>query len=229
MEEADGAERGLRWCARAGLAQGGRKGPEEDMKDSAGGTRPVVEVWPQTLGNGEHELAHREVGNDVVYQVGGRLRHALSPTRGTGASGPARERHQELIATTRAASPGEPVGQEAALQIAPELLFHVIRQAVTYWIGLVGQGEVGLQVLPDDAVERSSLGAAPAIGLCVEVGRWSGWVCGPPGVPVSRVGLNRHQQPPTSSGARRLVSTSRTADDWGGGMGRGVRALRLCS
>ena len=56
------------------------------MEDGAGGPGPVVEVWPQTLGNGEHELAHRYVGNDVVHQVGRRLGHALGPTRGTGAS-----------------------------------------------------------------------------------------------------------------------------------------------
>ena len=90
-------------------------------------------------------------------------------------------------------------------------------------VEFIGQGEVGLQVLPDDAVERRGLGTPPTIGLGVGADRWSGWLCGPPGLPASRVGLNRHQRPPASRGVELGVSTSRTADGWGGGMGEGAR------
>ncbi|MCJ7627523.1 MAG: hypothetical protein MUO50_03945 [Longimicrobiales bacterium] len=62
------------------------------------------------------------------------------------------------------------MGQDPAFQIAPELLFHVVRDAVAHGIGLIGQGEVGLQVLPDDAVQRGGLGAAAPVGL----GLWAG-------------------------------------------------------
>jgi hypothetical protein len=175
MEEADSPETGGGRCGGAGFSQGCPEGPEEDVKDGAGGPGPVVEVRPQTLGNGEDELAHGYVGDDVVHQVGRRLGHALRSARGTRASGLARESDQELKTTTRAPSPRESVGQDAALQIAPKLLFHVIRHTVAHGVGLVGQGEVGLQVFPDDAVQRGGLGAAPAIGLSMGAGRWPGW------------------------------------------------------
>jgi hypothetical protein len=221
MEEAGGPEGGGSRSRGTGLPEGGLEGPEQDVKDGAGGPGPVVEVGPQTLGNGEDELAHRHVGNDVVHQVSRRLGHALGPARRTGASGLARERHEELMATTRAPSPGEPMSQDAAPQIAPELLLHVIRHPVAHGVGLVGQGEVALEVLPDDAVQRGGLGAAPTIGLGAGVDRWSGSWCGPPGFPASRVGLNRHKRPPASREASRSVTTSRTAEGWGGRMGNG--------
>jgi len=122
------------------------------------------------------------------------------------------------------------VGQEPAFQITPELLFDVIGYGVAQraqGIGLVGQGEVGLQVLPDDAVQRGGLGAAPTIGLGMGAGRWPGWWCRPPGFPVSGAGLCGHWRPSASRKAGSLVSTSRTADGWGGRMGGGVgEALR---
>ena len=110
------------------------------------------------------------------------------------------------------------MGQDSALEVAPESLFNMIRYAVAHGVGLIGQGEVGLQVLPDDAVEGGGLGTAPTIGLGMGAGRWSGWLCGPPGLPASRVGLNRHQRPPGSRGVELGVPTSRTAEGWGGGM-----------
>ena len=131
--------------------------------------------------------------------------------------------HQEVVATGWASSPSEPVGQDPALQagtarsVVAELLFYVIRYAVAHRVGLIGQGEVGLQALPEDAVERCGLGAAPAIGLRMGAGRWPGWWCGPPDLPARRMGLNRHQRPPASRGTVGYVSTPKTADRWGGG------------
>jgi len=95
--------------------------------------------------------------------------------------------------------------------VGPELLFHVIRYAVARGVGLVGQGEVGLQVLPDDAVKRSSLGAPPPVGLGMGAGRWPGWWCRPTGFSVNSPGLCGHCRPPESRGESCSVSTSRTA------------------
>jgi len=66
-------------------------------------------------------------------------------------------------------------------------------------------------------------GVVPWIGLGMGGSQWPRWSCGPPGPTASRAGLNRHQRPPGSRGTRRRVSTSMTADDNGGGMGRGIR------
>ena len=96
----------------------------------------------------------------------------------------------------------------------------MVRHAIAHGIGLVGQ--VGLQVFPDDTVQRGGLGAAPAIGLGMGGGGWPGRWCGPPGLSVSGAGLGGHRQPLASRGARSRVSTSRTANGWGGGMEKGA-------
>jgi hypothetical protein len=55
------------------------------LEDGAGGPGPVVEEGPQSFGDGEDELAHRDVGEDVVHQVGRGVGHALGVARGAGA------------------------------------------------------------------------------------------------------------------------------------------------
>jgi hypothetical protein len=86
MQETDRAHIcGLR-SRGAGLPQGSPEGPEEDVKDGAGGPGSVMEEGPETFGHGEDELAHGHVGNNVVHQVGRRLGHTLGPARGTGPS-----------------------------------------------------------------------------------------------------------------------------------------------
>ena len=141
-----------------------------------------------------------------------RLRNALESKR---------KKHEKYL--NSGAVSGKSVGQDATGQIAPELFLHVIRHSVAHGIGLVGQGEVRLEVLPDDAVQRGGLGTAPTIGLGVGVSRWPGWWCGPPGFPAGRVGLNRHQRSPASREVELGVPTSRTAEGWGGRMGEGAR------
>jgi hypothetical protein len=128
------------------------RGPKENVKDGAGGSGPVMEEGPEAFGDGQHPLAHRDVGKDVIHQVGSGLGHALGVARRAGSPTLAGKGHQEVVAAARASGPSEAVGQDPACQIAPELLFHVIRHAVAHGIGTVGQGEVGLQVFPNDAV-----------------------------------------------------------------------------
>jgi hypothetical protein len=170
MEEAHSAEGGADWSGGTGLPEGGVEGTEQDVEDGAGGPGPVVEEGSQAFGHGEDELADGYVGKDVVYQVGRGLGHALGVAGRTYPAALAGEGHQEVVAAACASGPSEPVGQDAALEVAPELLFHVIRHAFAHGIGLVGQGEVGLQVFPDDAVQGSGLGAAPPVRLGMGAG-----------------------------------------------------------
>jgi hypothetical protein len=135
----------------AGFFEGSRQGPEEDVKDGAGGLGSVMKVGAQALGNGQNPLAHRDMGKDVVHQMSRRLGHALGITGRAGSPSLTGKRHQEVIAAGCAACSGEPMSQDSTPQVAPELLFHVIRHAVAHGIGFVGQGEVGLQVFPNDA------------------------------------------------------------------------------
>ena len=75
MQETHGPYRCRGRRRGAGFLQGGLERPEEDVQHGGGGLGPVVEVGPQTLGNGEDELADRDVGEDVVHHVGGGLGH----------------------------------------------------------------------------------------------------------------------------------------------------------
>jgi hypothetical protein len=77
VEEAHGTEGGGGWSGGTGLPEGGSESPEEDMQDGAGGPGPVVEEGSEAFGHGEHELADRDVGEDVVRQVGRGLGHAF--------------------------------------------------------------------------------------------------------------------------------------------------------
>jgi hypothetical protein len=77
VQKADGPERCMGWCGGRGLPQGGLEGPEQNVKDGAGGAGPVVEKGSEALGHGEDELAHRDMGKDMVHEVGGGLGHAL--------------------------------------------------------------------------------------------------------------------------------------------------------
>jgi hypothetical protein len=218
VQEADRAHGGGPWGRGGGFSQAAPESAEQDVKDGAGRAGAVMKEGPEALGHGEDELADGHVGNDVVHQVGCGLGHALGPARGTASPALAGERHEEVVAAGCASSPGKAVGQDAAPEIAPEFLFHVIGDAVAKGLCFIGQGEVGLQVLPDDTVQGGSFGAAPAIGLGMGAGRWPGWWCGPPRPSVSGAGLCGHRWSPASRGARRSYSTSRRAEGWGRGM-----------
>ena len=228
MQEADGAHRGRCRCGGTGLPEGGLEGSKQDVQDRCGGPGPVMEEGPEAFGNGEDDLADGYVGKNVIHQVRCSLGHAPGVARGTGAPPLAGKGHEEVVAAGCASSPGEAMSQDATPQVAPELLFHMIRHAVAHGIGLVGQGEVGLQVFPDDAVQGGAFGPAPTIGLGTGAGRWPGWRSGPPGLPVGGVSLCGHQWPLTSTGTVEYVSTSKREMGRGGGMGKGGRRGSWC-
>jgi hypothetical protein len=78
MEEADRAHRGRCRCRGTGLPESGLEGSKQDVQDRGCGPGPVMEEGPEALGHGEHKLAHRHVGNDMVHQVGCGLGHVAS-------------------------------------------------------------------------------------------------------------------------------------------------------
>jgi hypothetical protein len=99
MQEAHSSERRGSRGGGTGLPQGGLKSTEQDVEDGRGGPGPVIEEGPEALGDGEHELAHGDVGEEVVHEVGGGLGHALSITGRAGTSSLAGKGHQEIVAT----------------------------------------------------------------------------------------------------------------------------------
>jgi len=83
VQEADRAHGGGSWSRGAGLPEGGLEGPDQEVEDGGSGLGPEVEEGPEAFGDGEHELAHRDVGEDVVHQVGRGLGRALGVRAGT--------------------------------------------------------------------------------------------------------------------------------------------------
>lgn len=111
-------------------------------------------------------------------------------------------------------------------RILIRVILDLLEKAIDHAQGIL---EMGVEAGAETMEEADGPATAPTAGPGMSAGRWLGWGCGPPGLPASRVGLNRHQRPLASRGARRRVSTSRMADGWGGRMGRGARRRVRCS
>ena len=109
----------------------------------------------------QHPLAHRHMGDDVVDQVGRRLRHAPCAARGAKAAPLATEGDELVVAAVPAAQPQEAVGQDAALQKSVELVLDELRQVGPG--GGFGLGEEGRGVLLHQAVQRGLLGAVALV------------------------------------------------------------------
>lgn len=76
----------------------------------------------------QHPLPHRHVGDDVVDQVGGGLRHPPSTASRAESAPLAAERQQLVVAALPAAQPQEAVRQDATLEEGIELVLDEARQ-----------------------------------------------------------------------------------------------------
>jgi len=98
--------------------------------------------------------ARREVGQHVIREVRGKLRHAPGVAGGADAPALAGEWDQSLVTAVRAPSPREPVGEDAAPEVGSEVLLDPPGHAVAQGVGFGCPGEEGLEVVLDDRVER---------------------------------------------------------------------------
>jgi hypothetical protein len=121
MKEADGSELGVGWCFRARTAERGPNRAQQDLEYRAGDAHVVVEIRTEALWDRQHPLPRGDVWQHVVGEVGSDLAHAAGVARRAYASALTRERDQPLVAAIFAAGSGEAMGQNAALQIAPEV------------------------------------------------------------------------------------------------------------
>ncbi len=114
------------------------------------------------IGNDSHPLAHRYARQNVVHQVGGRLRHSSRAARRTDAAPLATERDQRVTRAALAGQAHEFAGEDAAIQIGGEFVFDELgwTRAAT---GVVYFGGKRRIVLPRHAVERGLFGAAALV------------------------------------------------------------------
>ena len=137
-------------------------------------------------------LPHRQRWQDVISQMRCRRHHAPGVARGAHAAPFARERDQEIVPALPAPGPGKTAGEDAAVEVAAKLTFHIFRHRPLVIVNVAAVGEPGLEVLLDAAVEhalarmarpipRSCAVPGPALDphpcpRCPVVRRWgSGW------------------------------------------------------
>jgi len=103
------------------------------------------------------------MGQHVIREMGGELSHAACVAGWADPPALAGEWDQSLVATVLAASPGEPVGEDAAPQVGSEVLLDPPGHAAAQGIGFRRPGEEGLKMVLDDRVERRGLRPSRAI------------------------------------------------------------------
>jgi len=133
-----------------------------------------MQEGPEALGHREDPLPGGEIGQHVVGEVSGKLGHAPGVAGGADPSALAGEGDQSLVAAILTASPSEPVGEDAAAQVAPEVLLDPPGHATAQRVGFDCVGEEGLQVVLDDRIERR--GGRPSWSIRGRGGRtrWPG-------------------------------------------------------
>lgn len=115
----------------------------DDAQHLAHDRRTAGEQKPQWQREAQHPLAHRGLGQDVVYQQRRALRHAPGSATGAEAAALAAEGHEMFRMAAIAAHPQEPVLKPPALQVILELLRDMPRQCAA----LVRQMGLELMVL----------------------------------------------------------------------------------
>jgi hypothetical protein len=98
--------------------------PQKDAQHHAQHRSVALHEVPQPLGHGEHPLAHRQAGEDVVAQVCRRLHHPPRGARGADSPAFAGEGYKVVVPTVAAASAGKAMGKDAALKILGKRFAH---------------------------------------------------------------------------------------------------------
>ena len=93
-----------------------------------------MQEGPEALGDREDPLPGGDVGQHAVGQMGGKLGHGPGVAGGADPSTLAREGDQSLVAAVLIASPGEPMGENAAAQVGSEVPLDPPRDAVAQGI-----------------------------------------------------------------------------------------------
>jgi hypothetical protein len=150
----------IRDAAVAGAgAQAAEHRADEHSDDGAAQVVVPRQVVPHAVWQAEHPLTHGHIGEHVIEQVRGSLRHPAAAATGTHRAALARKGDQSVEAAVVAAKPREPAGESATLQKVPELLLDETGHAFPV-AEAGGLDEKGLDVIVHDLVKRT-LGGMP--------------------------------------------------------------------
>jgi uncharacterized protein (DUF697 family) len=143
LEERDGAAlvaalAELASHAPAGL---GEQRTQERAQDLAGEAGVVGAAVAQRVGEGEHPLADRHLGEHAVDEMRRGVGHAASAAGGAEAAPLAREGDEALLSAIVAVQAEEAVGGDAAAQVGAQLLLDEAGRGLA---AFSGAGEEGL-------------------------------------------------------------------------------------
>ncbi len=123
----------------------------------------------QAFGDRQRPLAHWQMGEDVVDQMGGGLGHAPGVARWANAAAFAGEGHQKGMPAVITARACKAVGKDCALQILLKSFLHVGRRGVVVALAVeragAGQIKPGLEVFGNRAVQQGLVGVARVVGF----------------------------------------------------------------
>ena len=150
---------------------------EEDLQDGLSQGGVAGEREAEGDGQRQDPLADGNGREDLVDEVGSRLRHPPTETRGTESSVLARLRHRAGAATILTSKQREAPLEDPAVEVVPE---GPADEGGDDLVGGVGLGEEVLEVALDDAVEEIG---PPLAGLVLRLWRCSGHARKARGVP----------------------------------------------
>ena len=101
----------------------------------------------------------------MIDHVCGSLDHTASSTGWANVSSLARKGDHEIVAAAGTVHTGEPVGQDAALQVLLKSVLDVKGNVRGEIVALPGIGQVGLQMLTDDLMQKGCSGTARTINV----------------------------------------------------------------
>ena len=110
----------------------------------------------------EDPLADGDCREHVPDEVRRAVLHASGSARWTDV-GLAGEGHEPFEAAIRAADPDEAAGEDAAVEVTPQVALDERRQTATVGRALAGRGEERLEPFPDDGVQDRVLRLATAV------------------------------------------------------------------
>jgi len=117
---------------------------------------------PELPGEGQHPLPVWRFGQDTVHQMGRGVRCLAGPAGGAEPA-LAGKRHEPLEPARRATDAGKAPCQDAAAQVAPELVLDKLRIPFAGVAAHPGVVKKGLQVVADDGVQRGRLGCTSLV------------------------------------------------------------------
>jgi len=134
---------------------------DERAQDVGAELAVVAEYGAQVPRKGAHPLADRDLGQDLVDEVGGDVGHAAPEAGGAEAATSTGERDHELVAAARARELHEAVLEEATAQVLVELTHDEGGEAALF----LGALEEARPVLADELVQQRLLGATALVAV----------------------------------------------------------------